>query len=115
MAIYPLYTVGYIGITSQIFFEAMRNFFESQGGNLIDTRYKAWSQNPDYRSGAIKAALGANYIAMGERFGNINYKSPELGIKLAQPDAYPILIGLLREAPQIIMPGSSRMLCQRKR
>lgn len=104
MAIYPLYTVGYTGITAEIFRNAMHNFFESQGGNLIDTRYRAWSQNPDYRSGALRAALGANYIAMGERFGNVNYKSPELGIRLANPDAS-ILIGLLREAPQIIMCG----------
>ena len=106
--LYPLYTVGYTSITDTIFYAAMLNFIASQGGDegkLIDTRYSAWSRNPSYTSYTFKKNLGAGYVNMGDKFGNLNYKEPEKGIALADPGYYTVLVEMLKHAPQILMCG----------
>lgn len=106
--LYPLYTLGYTGVTAPILFAAIQNFIDSQGGDagkLIDTRYSAWSRNPDYTSASFKQKLGAGYINMGAMFGNINYNQEGKPIQIAQPEAYTLLVDMLKKAPQIIMCG----------
>jgi len=106
--LHPLYTLGYTAITADIFYAAMLNFIACQGGDdgkLIDTRYSAWSRNPAYTSQSLKQKLGAGYVNMGDKFGNLNYKEPEKGIALADSGYYTVLVEMLKQAPQIIMCG----------
>jgi hypothetical protein len=54
---------------------------EQLEATIVDIRFKARSGNPMWQKWSLEKALGARYIHIPE-WGNPNYLTPELGIKI---------------------------------
>jgi hypothetical protein len=71
------------------------------GALLVDTRYTPWSNNPDFRRGALEARFGTSYLWIRD-LGNTNYHGGP--IQLADPKAaLSILAPILAERPVVLL------------
>lgn len=91
------WTVGYSGRTP----DALREALLRRDAVLFDIRLSPRSRQPAWNRGRLEALLGTRYTHVGE-LGNLNYKTSEKGIELADPAAG---LKLIREAtrPVVLM------------
>lgn len=95
-----VYTFGYQGFT----IDELQAKARELGAIVIDTRKTAYSRYPGWGMKALATRFGWDgYRYFGGMFGNVNYKTPGAGIKLADPvkglaeiqpilDAQPIIL-----------------------
>lgn len=99
-----IYTVGYQGVKR----EQLDAKAKELGALIVDTRYSAWSSDPEYTKKALLEHFGGQrYAFMGNEFGNLNYKdrTGTLPIKIANFDAgwQTLQSRILREDPIMLM------------
>lgn len=97
-----IYTIGY----QQRPPDDIKKAVEELGALLVDIRLNAASRYAPYRKESWKALVGeANYLYL-PAYGNANYKQPELGVRLADPEeAATVLAPILATRPVILMCG----------
>jgi uncharacterized protein (DUF488 family) len=95
-----IYTIGY----SRLNFDNLIRTVEVEDLLLIDTRMSARSRVPQWNKGRLEKALGARYVHIRE-LGNVNFKNPEAGMVLFDPETG------IQQAVQLLEKQSVLLLC----
>jgi hypothetical protein len=72
---------------------------------ILDTRFKAWSKDPEFNQGRLLTRFGGErYRFMGAQFGNTNYRSQTGPITIANfDDGYMAIRGLVTRQPVLLL------------
>ncbi len=98
MIINTLYTLGYKGVP----FQLLKVAAQTVNVLVVDTRYKANSPAPQWRSGYMAKELGGHYLHL-PALGNVNYKNGG-DVLIADPDAgVLVVVQALRERSVILL------------
>jgi uncharacterized protein (DUF488 family) len=96
-----IYTIGYQGVPA----DALEAKVKELNAVVIDTRFKAWSKDPEFNQGRLLTRFGGErYRFMGAQFGNTNYRSQTGPITIADFDAgYVALRELIVRQPVLLL------------
>lgn len=96
---HTLYTLGYTGLKPEELLKAVEHY----DATLVDVRISPYSRHPQWSGLNLSRQLGQQYIHI-RALGNLNYKQPELGIKLVDPDEGCFrLVQLLKQRSVILL------------
>lgn len=76
-----LFTAGYTGLKP----EELAKAIEHYDAVLVDVRISPYSRNPMWSGINLSRRFVERYVHI-RALGNVNYRNPELGIKLVDPD-----------------------------
>lgn len=78
-----LFTIGYTGID----IDAFERFVADRELMVVDCRLSPRSRNPDWTRKRLTERFGDRYVhAAG--LGNVNYREPEAGVELSDPESW---------------------------